>query len=231
MDTTDGPWEDTVSSSSGSTSPRKQTRRNSKKSNQRNSRGRKGGSPGGNKDEDMDVEEEGSDVEEQDSDVGSDMTRQGNDLVSLLGRERSPKELSVEHEEQLSAGESSSERLVTTPSPRLPLHHDTPSTELNRQSLFVMDGGSVGVSGDIGVTASEASLHENKVTAQASLIELRRSGAMSLDAGDAVNPVTAMHDLSSVTQRFTRFKEVRETVSSVSSHRVVNAYVLQVRLF
>ena len=218
MDTTDGRPQRSVSFTSGTPSAGNLSgwRQHSTES-----QGQKGsGSAGGNTDstEGMEVEDEGSDTEEG-SETGSERM---SDLVSQVSREHSP-DVSVEHEVLLRSDilVGSGERIITTPSPRLPLRGYTP--EQSRQSLD-----SVGVSGDVSVTGQDApsvSLRESKVMMQTSFSELRQSGAMSLEAGDTASPVSAVPNLMSVTRCVTRSKDVRE---SLSSHRVVNSSGLQV---
>ena len=216
MDTTDGQPKRSVSFTSGTPSAGNLSgwRQHSTES-----KGQKGsGSPDGNTDS-MEVEDEGSDTEEG-SETGSERT---SDRVSPVSREHSP-DVSVEREVLLRSDSlaGSGERIITTPSPRLPLRY-TP--EQSRQSPFSLD--SVGVSGDVSVTGQDAqlvsSLRESKVMMQTSFSELRQGGAVSMEAGDTASPVTATHMLS-VTRCVTRSKDVRE---SLSSHRV-NSSGLQV---
>ena len=218
MDSTDGRPERSVSFTSGSPSAGNLSRL---RQHSNESHGQKGfGSPGRKTDstESMEVEDEGSDTEEG-SETGSERT---SDLVSQVSREHSP-DVSVEHEVLLRSDSlvGSGERIITTPSPRLPLRY-TP--EQSRQSPFLLDS----VSGDVSVTGQDAplvSLRESKVMMQTSFSELRQSGAVSLEAGDTASPATAMPNLLSVTRCVTRSKDVRE---SLSSHRFVNSSGLQV---
>ena len=183
-----------------------------------------GGSPGGNKEDSMEVEGDDSDVViTEDSDAGE----QDNEFVSFLN-EPSPREQSVERELQLSMTESvaegsGSERLVVTPSPRPSIH----STEDggDDESPCLADRGSVEVTSDVPARDTPTmSLRSSSATVQTSLF--RRSTAVSLESGDTASPITAVRDLSSsATPRGTRYKEVYKTVSS---ERVASSFLIKV---
>ena len=188
----------------------------------------KDGSPGGNKDDSMEVEGDDSDV------VIMEDSEQDNEFVSFLN-EPSPREQSVERELQLSMTESvadsSGDRLVVTPSPRPSIHstedgdYESPCPP-DEGSVEVTALGTQAITGDVNISVRDTptmSLRSSSVTVQTSLF--RRSTAVSLEAGDTGSPITAVGDLSSGTPRVTRYKEVYKTMSS---ERVASSFVLKV---